>query len=284
MAKIDINGVSLDYTDDGSGDPVVLVHGSFSDHRAWLNQGGPFSESFRVITYSRRYHWPNEPIPNGADYSMLEHVDDLEELIRALEIAPAHVVGHSYGGFLSLLLAIRRPELVRSLVLAEPPVVPLFASSTPKPHEILRLLVTRPRTALALIKFGATSLGPATAAFKRGDNEAGMLTFLRGVLGREAFERFPEERIDQARVNVMPAEFLGEGFPSVSDEDVRGVQTPTLLVTGEHSPGILHRIIDRLEELMPCTERIDIPDASHGMIEDNPEAFNDAVMDFLNRR
>ncbi len=283
MAKIEINGALLDYADEGAGDPVVFVHGSMSDQRTWEGQSRAFSKRFRVIVYSRRYHWPNETIPDGADYVMLEQVDDLEELIRALEIAPAHLVGNSYGAYISLLVAIRRPELVRSLVLAEPPVIPLFTSVPPKLHQILRLFATRPRTAVALTKFIATGIGPATAAFRRGDSEAAMQTFLRAVLGREAFERIPEERMEQARSNVFPAEFLGSGFAPLTADQVRNVQTPTLLVTGERSPSILIRATDRLEELLPHAERVEITEASHGMHEDNPQAFDAAVSAFLEK-
>jgi hypothetical protein len=55
------------------------------------------------------------------------------------------------------------------VVLAEPPVLPLVASMPPTPLEILRLLMARPRTGLAILKFAITGLGPATAAVKRGD-------------------------------------------------------------------------------------------------------------------
>lgn len=281
MAKMEINGATLDYTDDGAGEPVVFVHGSFSDRRTWEGQRKAFAERYRVIICSRRYHWPNEGIPDGADYSMLQHVDDLAELIRVLEIAPAHLVGSSYGGYVSLLVAIRHPELVRSLVLAEPPVVPLFASIPPKPWEIARLLVTRPRTAVALIKFGATCIAPVTAAFERGEIEEGVQAFLPGVLGREWFEHMPEERIEQARSNAFPAEFLGSGFAALADDEVRSVRASTLLVTGEHSPNLIIYCTDRLEELLPHTERVEISEASHSMFEDNPDAFNAAVSSFL---
>ena len=150
MNAIDLGRARLAYVERGGGTPVVLVHGSSSDYRTWEPVLDPLGERFHAIAYSRRYHWPNERIPERTDYSMPEHVDDLEALVRTLEIAPAHLVGHSYGAFLCLLLAIRRPALVRSLVLAEPPVITLFTSSTPRPAEMIRLLLTRPRTAIAI--------------------------------------------------------------------------------------------------------------------------------------
>ena len=201
-----------------AGEPLVLVHGSASDYRTWHAQRDAFAKRFRVITYSRRYHWPNEPILEGADYSMAEHVGDLRALLRSLGTTPAHLVGHSYGAFVCLLLAIESPHLVRTLVLAEPPVITLFVSNTPKPLELLKLLVTRPRTAAAIIKLGAMGLGPATAAAERGDMEEVMRLFGTAALGREVYQRMSDERKEQVRVNLIKAEFLGSGFPPLEAE------------------------------------------------------------------
>jgi len=68
MAKIEVSGYEFDYTDDGAGQPVVLVHGSVSDRRMWEAQLDSMRETYRVIAYSRRYHWPNAPMADGADY------------------------------------------------------------------------------------------------------------------------------------------------------------------------------------------------------------------------
>lgn len=283
MPTISVNNYEIDYHESGQGTPVVLVHGSVSDHRVWAAQHDVFAEHFRVIAYSRRYHWPNVPIADGADYAMLEQVDDLRGVIESLNAAPAHLVGHSYGGFLCLLLAIRSPELVRTLTLAEPPVLPLFASNPPKPHELLKLLFTRPSTAAAVIKFGATGIGPATAAFQHGDVDKGVDLFGRAVLGHETFESMSADRMDQVRANVIPAEFLGSGFAPLTPQEVSGVHAPTLLLHAEKSPGIFRHFTDRLEELMPNAERVAINGASHNMPETNAPAFNDAVLKFLQR-
>jgi pimeloyl-ACP methyl ester carboxylesterase len=278
-----INGTSLAYTDHGGGEPVVLVHGSASDYRTWDAHRESLATRFRVITYSRRYHWPNEPIGEAADYSMTEHVDDLEALLQSLGAAPAHLVGHSYGGFLSLLLAIRHPERVRSLVLAEPPVVPLFVSNVPRPPELLKLLVGRPRTAIAVMKFGAAGIAPATKAAKRGDIHTGMRIFANAVLGPDSYRRLSPARLEQARGNTFKAEFLGSGFAPLTDDQVRRVRVPSLLLTGAQSPKLWHRLTDRLEELLPSAERVEIPGASHIMHEDNAPAYREAVLGFLAR-
>src|SRR5262245_2373845 len=118
--KVSVNGMSFAYVQEGSGPPVVLVHGSMSDYREWSGQMAPLARHYRVIAYSRRYHWPNLQPGTDADASQERQADDLAAIIKAMGIAPAHIVGHSYGGAVVLNLALRHPELVRTLVLAEP--------------------------------------------------------------------------------------------------------------------------------------------------------------------
>ena len=281
MTTISLNGYDFEYEQKGSGEPVALVHGSASDCRTWQAQHEEFAEHYRTIRYSRRYHWPNEEIPEGADYSMAEHVDDLEALLRELDAVPAHLVGHSYGALVSLLLAMKAPELVRTLVLAEPPAITLFVSNQPQPRELLKLLLTRPRTALGILQFGSRGVAPATEALERGDREAALQAFGRATLGREAFEHLAPARRQEARDNLIEAELLGSGFPPLEDDALRRVQAPALLLAAQQSPRLWHRLLDRLEELLPRTERVEIPGASHIMHEDNPGAYNEAVLSFL---
>ena len=280
-----VDGATLAYREQGDGEPVVLVHGSASDLRTWERQVPAISESHRVIAYSRRYARPNEDIPPGLDDQMTPHVDDLVAFLRAIDAVPAHLVGHSWGAFICLLTAIRHRQLVRSLVLQEPPVLSLFTSTPPRPREVLPLLVRRPRTALAILEFGARTIAPARRAFRRGDDDAALETFAHGVLGKDTYERLPDERWQQARenLNTLRAQLLGAGFPPLSEDDVRGVRVPTLLMTGDRSPAFLLRLTERLEALLPNAERIEIADASHAMQEEKPSAVNAAILGFLAR-
>jgi pimeloyl-ACP methyl ester carboxylesterase len=280
-----VDGATLAYRERGDGAPVVFVHGSASDLRCWDQQLPAISTSYRVIAFSRRYARPNEEIEPGADDQMLPHVDDLAAFLRAIDAAPAHLVGHSWGAFICLLSAIRHPQLVRSLVLQEPPVLPLFASTPPRPRELLRLFVRRPRTALAILKFGAGTVAPAQRAFRRGDDDAAMQRFAHGVLGKDTYERLPPARRQQARENLnsLRAQLLGAGFPPLSEHDVRRVRVPTLLMTGERSPAFLLRLTDRLQQLLPDVEQVEIAGASHAMQEENAAAVNEAILAFLDR-
>jgi pimeloyl-ACP methyl ester carboxylesterase len=283
VESVAVDGTTLAYRERGAGEPVVFVHGSASDLRSWDQQLPAIGTSYRAIAYSRRYARPNEDIEPDADDQMLPHVDDLVSLLRAIHATPAHLVGHSWGAFICLLTAIRHPQLVRSLVLQEPPVLSLFVSTPPRPKELLPLFIRRPRTAVSILKFGAGTVAPAQRAFRRGDDDTAMRRFAYGVLGKDTYEQLSEERRQQARenLNALRAQLLGAGFPPLSDDDLRRVRIPTLLMTGERSPAFLLRLTDRLQELLPDVERIEIAGASHAMQEENAGAVNEAIRRFL---
>jgi pimeloyl-ACP methyl ester carboxylesterase len=178
------------------------------------------------------------------------------------------------------LTAIRHPRLVRSLVLGEPPVLTLFTSVPPRPTELLRLLVRRPRTSLAITGFGARTHLPAQKAFGRGHDEAAMLRMAHGKLGSDSYERLPEERKQQT--NTLRAHVLGAGFPPLSEDDVRGVVAPTLLMTGERSSAYALRLTDRLQ-LLPNAERVEIAGALARHARGERAAVNRAILEFLSR-
>ncbi|WP_119067894.1 alpha/beta fold hydrolase [Aggregatilinea lenta] len=279
--KVELNGTLLEVTEQGSGEIALFVHGSNSDYRTWHNQQAAFASQFRAVVYSRRYHYPNATIPDEADYAMADHLDDLHALIRWLGDDPVHLIGHSYGAFLGLLLAMYEPSRLRSLVLGEPPVFTLFISIPPKPQTLLKLFATRPRTAAAIIRFAATGLNPATAAAKRGGRETMLRSFGSAVLGPDTFNNLSEERLEQARINLFKAELLGSGFLPLDADAISRIQTPALLINGANSPALFNRFNDRLAALLPHAERVTIPAASHISHEDNPSAYNAAVLAFL---
>lgn len=281
-----VNGVELAYLERGRGQSVIFVHGGYSDLRTWLPQMDAFSARYRTVTYSRRYARPNEDIPHGRDDQMLPHVDDLLALLRNLDLAPAHLIGNSWGAFICLLAALMEPTLVRTLVLGEPPVLPLFVSNKPTGGELVRLFLHSPLDAIRIVRFGATVIGPAEKAYRRGDLEGGTRIFVSGVLGPRSFAAVPEERKQQMRENHTAdrAQLLGAGFPPLTATDVDRIKTPTLLVTGERSPALLRRTLtNKLEHLLPNVERTEIPNASHLIHEQNADGFNRAVLAFVHR-
>jgi pimeloyl-ACP methyl ester carboxylesterase len=286
MATVKANGVSLEYREAGIGEPVVLVHGGISDYRIWQVQREALGRNYRAISYSCRYHWPNTPASPDAEQSIDEHVDDLIALVTELGAAPAHLVGNSAGGLLCLLAATRAPELVRSLVLLEPFALPLLLSMPPRPLDLIKLAIQHPRTAAVVAHFGARGLGPAQAAFERGDLEKGLQIFTRAVLGRRGVEQMTEARTEQAHDNLetFASQLTRGSFPSTNAADIRLIVAPTLLLTGAQSPPMMGLLTDRVHDFLPQAERVEIPAASHDAHVDNPSAVTDAILAFLARQ
>ena len=98
-----VNGTTLAYCEQGEGEPVVFVHGGISDLRTWERQLPAIGASHRAITYSRRYARPNQDIEPGKLDRLLSHVDDLAAFLQSIDAAPAHLVGNSWGAYISLL-------------------------------------------------------------------------------------------------------------------------------------------------------------------------------------
>jgi len=163
--------ITLHYVENGKGVSVIFVHGSLSDGGYWSDQIGPFAEHYRPIAYSRRYNYPNVN-PDEPGYSAVTDAEDLAAFIDALHLGKVVVVGHSYGGLTALFLAARYPDLVRALILAEAPAVPLLAHLPGDEakrgkamfEDIQRRMVT-----------------PMQEAFRRSDRDAGIRAFMAYV-------------------------------------------------------------------------------------------------------
>ena len=273
-STVHVDDVDLAYVEQGRGAPVIFVHGSLGDYRSWDAQLAPFAERYRAVPYSRRYHWPNAQPGDGVAYAAAQHAADLGALIESLGLAPAHVVGSSYGAITALTCAVERPAVVRSLVLGEPPLLPWLA----------RL----PEGAPLIEAFLATAFGPAGQALAWGEAEAGVRLFVDGVLGSGAFDRLPPPARGVMLANaaalraetVTPPEHY---FPALSPEDVGRLRMPTLLLQGEVSPPIFAPIVGELARALPAAERATIPAASHMMQAQNPPAYNATVLAFLAR-
>jgi pimeloyl-ACP methyl ester carboxylesterase len=272
---------ALHTIEEGKGEPLIFVHGSASDYRTWEKQLPYFAGHFRTLVYSRRYHWPNPVILENEDYSMMQHIDDLKGLILQKAPVGVHLAGHSYGAFICLKLAMEHPGLVRTLTLAEPPVITIFVSNSPKPGELLKLLPLKPRLAIEIIKFGLEGVAPAKKAFEKGLPEKALEIFGNATLGKSAFQRLSPSRMEQARSNLFKMELMGSGFPQLDKEQIKNIRVPVMLISGDRSPLMFRLLLRELTKLISGADLKIISNASHIMHEDNSSQYNKVLMSFL---
>lgn len=215
--QVSVDGLSFAHVEAGSGPPVVLVHGSVSDYREWSKQMTPLARRYRVIAYSRRYHWPNQPPGADADAGVERQADDLAAIIKALSLGPAHIVGHSIGGAIALNLALRFPELVRTLVLAEPGVAGVLANT--------------PEDAAAT-KESQAIRAEMNGLFAAGDAERIVRAYAAHVAPGEYEKAGPEVR--RMLIDNVPAfqlDYTSRRPPFTCDE-ARRISVPVLITAG----------------------------------------------------
>lgn len=271
-AKVRVRDVNLHYIERGQGEPLILLHGGQGDYRSWESQMNEFSKRFRVISYSRRYHYPNDNPLTSNDHSPYVEAEDLAAFISKLKLGRVHLVGTSYGAFTALVLALKHPKMIRSLVLAEPPV-----------HQWAK---DSPEGAALYGDFMATIHEPVGRAFKAGDDEGAMRIFVDGVAGTRLFDRLPPERRTDVMRNSRFFKALtssSEPFPNLPRKKVKRLSVPVLIITGENTIKLHKLVNEELARLLPKAERAIIPRAGHGSARENPHAFNEATLGFLSR-
>lgn len=278
IKSVFVNGDSLHYIDIGKGEPVVFVHGTLDDYRLWQLQIDTFAKKHRVIAYSRRYAYPNKQVSNDSvDYSPAIHAKDLAELIKSLNLGPVHLVGHSYGAYTALLTTMEHPELVKTVMLGEPPVMPLL-QNVPGGDTIIN-------------NFVSTSITPAAEAFRAGNNEKGVSVFIGGVTGDSSFfSKMPPEAQGMVMTNVLELRGIAltknmtkNIFPPISCDDLKKIKTPVLIMTGEKTQLLFSAVNEELSKCLTNKEKVILSNATHGLEMENPVDFNRIVLAFIEK-
>ncbi len=112
---VNLPGVRTWYGESGAGEPLVLLHGGVVDARFFDGNIGPLAARFRVFTPDLRGHGHTPDVDGPFSYEAFAR--DTIEFLEGVVEGPAHLAGHSVGAGVALLVAVRRPDLVRRLVL-----------------------------------------------------------------------------------------------------------------------------------------------------------------------
>lgn len=265
-------GTGLAYVEAGRGRPTVLLHGSLTDLRYWQRSGqlDALAAGRRVITPSRRHNHPNAPRAFGEAYDAHDDAADLVALLQVLGTGPVDLLGHSYGAYGALLMALDHPGLVRRLVLAEPP--------------IMRWLPLVERGEGIWERFEQRVWRPIGDAFADGGDEAGLDVTARWYFGRpyaeieSAWQHDFRDSVREWRALTTSC----DAFPMVPFERVAALATKTLILSAGKNAGGFNDLIDtQLAALLPNARRVVVPDVSHELFLDAPELLARTVAAFF---
>jgi len=253
--------VELEFSEAGTGEPLVILHGLFGSKRNWASIAGKLAQHRRVIAADMRNHGES-PWDDRHDYPAL--ADDVARLIETRVGGPAVVLGHSMGGKAAMMLAVTRPELVERLIVVD--IAPARSISSP----------------LLLVK--AMRRVPIERLSRRAEVDAVLAEVIpdlnvRGFLAQNVVTEPAGLRWS---VNLDAIERNGEsivGFPEIPP----GVTftKPTLFIAGGRSEYLRPEHAGTIERLFPTATIETIANAGHWVHAEAPEPFLDAVNRFL---
>ena len=257
MEVVRAHGLEIAYERVGEGPPLVLVHGAAVDSRMWRPQLTGLADDFAVVAWDEPGAGRSSDVP--ADFALADYAHCLAALVVALDLAPAHVAGLSWGGTVALELYRHHPGLVATLILVD-----TYAGwKGSLPAEEVRARVEGVRQMLAAADH---VFDPTLPGLFAGDPPAEFVPLL-------------EEMAAAVRPGSMRTALLLMGEADLRDVLSR-IAVPTLLVWGELDARSPLTVASQFEEAIPDAKLVVIPGAGHVSNLEQPEAFNDAVREF----
>ena len=257
MPYCTVDDTRLYYEDEGTGPPLLFIHGLGSSGRDWAKQVPFFADRYRVLRVDLRGHGRSDRPPGP--YHIEQFARDVAVFLRRCDAVPAHIVGLSMGGMVTLQLALDAPDLVRSLVVANSPADVRLHTW----HDVWFYLSRR----LAVQMLGMRRVGRLLAGrlFPRDDQESLRETFVERWAAND----------EQAYVGAVDA-IMGW---SVQDR-LSEIEAPALIVSSEHDYTPVS-VKNQMVAEMPTARLAVVPGARHALPVEKPEAFNALLSEFL---
>jgi pimeloyl-ACP methyl ester carboxylesterase len=263
MPHIRINGANLYYEEYGDGNAtIVFAHGLLWSGRMFCDQVAVLRGQYRCITFDFRGQGQSQVTQSGYDIESL--YADAVELIEVLGCSPCHFVGLSMGGFVGLRLAIRRPDLLRSLIL-------IGSSSDPEPTENMGRY--------RMLNFVARWIGLRVVADRVMEIMFGQ-KFLndpkRVALKHELKDRMAANH----RIGITRA-VAGVINRAGVTEQLDQIVTPTLIIVGDQDVATTPAKAKLMHMSIPNSRLVILPGAGHTSTVEEPVAVTSAIAEHL---
>ena len=263
--------LKLSYAEHGEGEPVVFVHGANSDQRIWDEHLEIIGSRYRAIAVCLRY-FGGDPWPDaGEKFRISVLADDLACFVRGLGLGPVTIVGWSFGGAVSLTMALRNREFVRRMFLYEP---------------TLTTFVTDAGDARAAADDRLAMMSAAKPLAAAGDLAGAVRLFMDGVNAEDgAFGRLaPEVQMMMTEnARMLPLLFAGPPPPQVTADDLSKFDRPVTIALGENSR-VHYQIAARAaQSLLPFGRLEVVQGAKHLWPIQDPQRFSQLVLQSLDR-
>lgn len=247
MPSVEVSGSHIEYLEVGKGEPLVLLHSSGCSGAQWRALVEQLSPRYRVLAPDLYGYGATAPWPGHGPLT-LAHEAQIVRAMLARAGAPAHLVGHSYGGAVALHVAREDGASLRSLTLVEP--------------VAFHLLRGRDAQALAEITAVAARVAAAVAC---GDYEGGFAGFVDYWSGAGAWDAVPAAKRGAmaARLTKVALDFHATLNEPARLEDFAMTAVPTLLVQGARSPHPTRRICELLAGMLPACRLVTVAGAGH---------------------
>lgn len=263
MPYLQINGANLYYEVHGAAQEIILFsHGLLFSGRMFDNQIAALKNQYRCITFDFRGQGQSEITQSGYDVESL--YSDTVALIEALGCSPCHFAGLSMGGFVGLRLAIRRPDLLKSLILIE-------SSSDPEPKEIIRRY--------RLLNLIARWIGLGVVADRVMEIMFGQ-KFLNDPARATLKHEWKKRMVANHRIGITRAVTGVITRAGVTDQ-IGQIRIPTLIIVGDQDVATVPAKSELMHAHIPISKLIVIPGAGHTSTIEEPVAVTAAMAEFL---
>jgi pimeloyl-ACP methyl ester carboxylesterase len=258
MPLANVNGININYTVIGSGEPLVMIMGFGGDQSAWKRQVSAFKKHYQVTTFDNRGTGKSDK-PKGSYFPKLM-AEDTIQLMDFLKIDKAHILGVSMGGLIAQEIAINHPERILKLILAS-----TFACQDDKANGLTPDMLV------------AAELPP-----RQGFNrllDASVNKFFNRFILIPLF-KLQTRRIKEPEITALIGQVDGfKGYDSLDRLPL--IKAPTLVLTGTKDRVVKPESSKTISQKIPNAKLVKIDNGSHVICMEMSKVFNKEVLDFL---